>query len=259
MNENQVRKAIAKLPLGSLRFFKQTGSTNDVALAWAADGAPDLCLVCAEEQVAGRGRGTRQWFTPPGAALAFSLILRPGKREAASLSRFSGLGALAVCEALEGLGLSPQVKWPNDVLLGRRKVCGVLAEAVWLGEELDCIILGIGMNVTPPSVPPADKLAFPAACVEAEMGKPVNRPRLLAAILRSLLRWRGLVAGASFLQAWERRLAFRGEPVEILGENLPRRSGVVDGLEPDGSLRLLTDSGESLAVAFGEVHLRPLV
>ncbi len=259
MNENQIHRAISGLPLGEIRFFERIGSTNDVALAWAAGGAPDLSLVCAEEQISGRGRGGRQWFTPPGAALAFSLILRLGKQEAASLSRFSGLGALAVCEALEGLGLNPQVKWPNDVLLQRRKVCGVLAEAVWLGEELDCVVLGVGLNVTPQAVPLADKLAFPATCVEAEMGSKVSRPRLLAAILRSLLHWRGMIAEIPFLQAWERRLAFRGEAIEILSEYAPRRDGVVDGLEPDGSLRLLTASGSLLTVAFGEVHLRPLV
>lgn len=259
MNENQIHRAISGLPLGEIRFFKRTGSTNDVALAWAATGAPDLSLVFAEEQTSGRGRGRRQWFTPPGTALAFSLILRLGKQEAASLSRFSGLGALAVCEALEGLGLSPQVKWPNDVLLQRRKVCGVLAEAVWLGDKLDCVILGVGLNVTQQAVPPAEGLAFPAACVEAETGRKVNRPRLLAAILRSLLHWRGRIEGAPFLQAWEQRLAFRGEPVEILGEYVPRLTGMVDGLEPDGSLRLLADSGDLLTAAFGEVHLRPLV
>ena len=77
MDERTLRKALSNIPLGGLRYFEQTGSTNDVALAWAAAGAPDLALVVAEEQTAGRGRGSHSWFTPPGAALAFSLVIRP--------------------------------------------------------------------------------------------------------------------------------------------------------------------------------------
>ncbi len=258
MNEEQIRRALTRLPLGELRFFERTGSTNDIALAWAAGGAPDLSLVCAEEQTSGRGRGARQWFTPPGAALAFSLLLRPHEREIPSLSRFSGLGALAVCEALEGRGLSPQIKWPNDVLLNGRKVCGILAEAVWLGERLDCVVLGIGLNVTPASVPPAECLSFPATSVETESGKRVNRPCLLADILRSLIGWRDRMAEHAFLQAWEERLAFRGQEVQILGGETPL-SGTVEGLEADGGLRLRLANGEVRQVSVGEVHLRPLV
>ena len=175
MDESGFRKAISDLPLGGFRFHERVGSTNDSALAWAAGGAADLSLVVADEQTAGRGRGDRQWFTPPGVALAFSLVNRPSTAEEGSLSLFSGLGAIAVCEALGSLGLHPEIKWPNDVLLNRRKVCGILAEAVWIGEKVDCIVLGIGVNVKPGSVPPPDRLNFPATSVEAVLGDAVDR------------------------------------------------------------------------------------
>jgi len=259
MDERTLRKTLSDILLGGLRTFEQIGSTNDVALAWAADGAPDLALVCAEEQTSGRGRGDRRWFTSPGTALAFSLVLRPLTCEEQSVPLFSGLGAVAVCEALELRGLHPEIKWPNDVLLNRRKVCGVLVEAVWMGDKVDCIVLGIGVNVKPEAIPPSDQLNFPATSIEAEMEKSVDRLALLRDSLQALLTWRGLLTKDSFHNAWENHLAFRGEQVEIWVEGVPARTGQVEGLERDGSLRLRSHAGQVFMVHFGEVQLRPVL
>jgi BirA family biotin operon repressor/biotin-[acetyl-CoA-carboxylase] ligase len=259
MDERTLRKALSDIPLGGLRTFDQTGSTNDIALAWAADGAPDLALVCAEEQTSGRGRGDRRWFSPAGTALAFSLVLRPLPGEEQSVSLFSGLGAMAVCEALGMRGLHPEIKWPNDVLLNSRKACGILVEAVWMGEKVDSIVLGIGVNVKPEALPPPDQLNFPATSIETEMGKSVDRLNLLRDILQALLYWRSLLAKDVFLNAWENYLAFRGEQVEIRAEGVPARTGQVEGLERDGSLRLRSHDGQIFTVQFGEVHLRPVL
>jgi len=259
MHQNRMRRAIAGLPLGEVQFFDQVGSTNDVALAWAMEGAPDLSLVYAEMQTAGRGRGTHRWLTPPASALAFSIILRSPETLSESLSHFTGLGAVAVCEALESLGLSPQIKWPNDVLLNRRKAGGILTEAIWLGETLESVVIGIGLNVKSRSVPPPEQVAFPATCVENETGRKVDRPRLLREILRSFLYWREHLDDPSFLQAWEKRLAFIGEEIEIFNGERTLQVGVVQGLDIDGSLRLLSSSGEIVKIQVGEVHLRSLV
>ena len=129
MDEKQLRKSLADLPLGGIRFFKQTGSTNDVALAWATEGAADLSLVVADEQTSGRGRLGRRWLTPPGTALALSLILHPKPTEYNYFSLFSGLGSLALTQILSERGLPAQVKWPNDVLIADRKTAGILVEA----------------------------------------------------------------------------------------------------------------------------------
>ncbi|MGA2502920.1 MAG: biotin--[acetyl-CoA-carboxylase] ligase [Anaerolineales bacterium] len=259
MDEQALRKILSDIPLGGLRTFEQVGSTNDTALAWAADGAPDLAMVYADEQKSGRGRGDRRWFTPPGAALAFSLINRPSTAEEQSIPLFSGLGAIAVCEALGLRGLHPEIKWPNDVLLDRRKVCGILAEAVWMGEKVDCIILGIGVNVNPGSVPSSEKLNFPATCVETVLGKSVDRLVLLRDILQALLYWRSLLTKDVFPAAWNKYLAFRGEQVEIHSQGVPARTGQVDGLERDGSLRLRSQDGQFFLMQFGEVQLRPVL
>ena len=265
MDELTLRKALSYIPLGGLRYYEQTGSTNHIALAWAATGAPDLALVYAEEQTAGRGRGRRRWFTPPGASLAFSLVLRPlfGQEQATPL--YSALGALAVCEALAVHGLYSEIKWPNDVLLNRRKVCGILAESAWLGERVESIVLGVGLNIKPEAVPPPEQLSFPATCLETELLPPqhkietLERAELVQQILQAALYWRGLVATDIFIHAWERRLAFLGDQVEIQEDGQALKMGQVDGLEPDGSLRLLSPQGQTFTIQSGEVHLRPVV
>ncbi|MGE5072265.1 MAG: hypothetical protein ACM3MF_02470, partial [Anaerolineae bacterium] len=101
MNEHEIKAALAGIPLGGLRFFQSTRSTNDEALDWAASGAKDVSLVMADEQTAGRGRAGRQWFTPPGTALAFSVILRPTADERAFPARITGLAALALIQACQ--------------------------------------------------------------------------------------------------------------------------------------------------------------
>ncbi len=267
MDERSLRKALARLPLGGIRFYSQIGSTNDVALAWSTSGAPDLAMIYAEEQTAGRGRGSRTWFTPPGAALAFSLVFRPLPSEQPSIALFSALGALAVCDVLEAEGLQPEIKWPNDVLLRRRKVCGILAESVWNGEVVDSVIVGIGLNIKPESVPPPEQLNFPATCVEGEavllspakVDQLLDRPALLRKILQALLQRRRDLGSGGFIRAWESRLAFRGDQVEIWGEDQPVRAGKVMGLADDGSLRLRSPMGEDFTVPFGEIHLRSVV
>jgi BirA family biotin operon repressor/biotin-[acetyl-CoA-carboxylase] ligase len=259
MDEHEIRKALSDMPLRGLRFFAQTASTNDAALAWAAEGAPDLSLVYAEEQTHGRGRGIRQWLTPPGVSLAFSLVLRPRAEEESSLQMFSALGALAVCEAVEALELHPEIKWPNDVLLNRQKFCGILADAVWLNEKADHVVLGIGVNVLAGSVPRPEDLNYPATCLEVEAGKTLDRLALLHEILVAFLYWRNLFSGTLFMSAWERHLAFCGELVGVRGKAGEERVGQVEGLERDGSLRLRSPGGTGFVVQYGEVHLRPLV
>jgi BirA family biotin operon repressor/biotin-[acetyl-CoA-carboxylase] ligase len=256
MDETTFRKALCEFPLGDVRYHETINSTNDKALAWAAGGAPDLALVYAEEQTLGRGRGSRRWFTPPGTALAFSLVLHPLTGEGRSVARYSGLGAVAVCAALETMGLHPQIKWPNDILLRQRKVCGILVEATWLGDRLENIVVGIGVNITPKAVPASELVDYPAGSVEGELKQPVDRLGLLVEILRALLYWRSRMFTDEFVTAWGNRLAFRGERVSVQTKEGKAKVGKVAGLEEDGSLVLQADDGQEVSVQFGEVHLR---
>jgi BirA family transcriptional regulator, biotin operon repressor / biotin---[acetyl-CoA-carboxylase] ligase len=257
VNEGQLRQALAHLSLGGgLRYFEKIGSTNDEAQAWASQGAPDWTLLVADEQTAGRGRTGRKWLTLPGTALAFSLILRPSTDEQKFPARVTGLGALAVVDALEKLGINAQVKWPNDVLIDGRKAAGILVKSVWAGDSLEALIVGIGINVLAASVPPMDQLLFPATSIENALGHSADRIELLSSVLAALKRRRAQLAREEFLRAWEGALAFRGEQVEIVKDGEQPLRGSLLGLETDGSLVLMVNN-KRMTVHFGEVHLRP--
>lgn len=258
MNTSSLHKNLSKLNLGGLRYFDSIGSTNDEALAWAAQGAPDLSIVVADEQTSGRGREKRRWFTPAGTALAFSLILRPRAEELPHLSRTVGLAAVALAESLRKRSLTPQIKWPNDLLLDGRKVAGILVESTWNGDAVDYVVIGIGVNVARGAVPPPELLQFPAASLEHALGECPEREEVLRDVLSALIEWRPRLGSEALLQAWERDLAFRGQQVEVAGVEGQVVAGTLLGLESDGSLRLQDQHGNPVTVRFGDVRLRPV-
>lgn len=258
MNLNELNKTLSKLPLGDIKYFESIGSTNDEALAWAANDAKDLSLVIADEQTAGRGRLDRKWFTPSGTALAFSLVIRPTVEERPHLSRIVGLAALAVSDILRARDLTPQIKWPNDVLLLGHKVAGILVESVWSGEDIDCVVVGIGINVLKGSVPPEDRLHFPATSLEDELGYPPDRLEILFDVLSALIDLRPRLGTAELLSRWAESLAFLGEQVQVAVENEQPVVGQILGLDQDGSLRLRDGHDKTVAVRFGDVRLRPM-
>lgn len=258
MNEPTLRRSLAGLPIPAIRFFDQIDSTNAEALRWSEAGAPDGALVVADTQTAGRGRISRRWVTNPGAALAFSLVLRPRPSEVDRPGLFSPLGALAVAQALEvGQGLEPQIKWPNDVLLDGRKVCGILAETAWMGERLDAVIVGIGVNVLREALPAQEELLFPAVSVEEALGSRPARVDVLRASLAFLFAWRERISSSQFLQAWETRLAYRGKQVQIENAGGEPVRGLLLGVSAAGDLRLSINSGEEVRIHAGDVRLRP--
>jgi len=251
-----LQKLLSGLPLGGLRYFESIRSTNDEALAWALQGAVDFSLVVADEQTAGRGRAGRKWVTPKGAALAFSLILRPSVAESAAPGLVTGLGAVALVDALRSLGLTAQIKWPNDVLVNGNKVAGILAETSWAGEKPDAIILGIGINVFSAAVPPSAELTFPATSIESELQQSPGRFAFLSRTIQLIAFWRARLTSGELLEAWSQSLAYKGLQVRAWKGVEPALSGIADGIEADGSLRLRVDD-KFVTVHFGEIHLRP--
>ena len=248
---------LVDLPLGDWQYFDRVTSTNDIALAWAQDSAPDLALVVADDQSAGRGRFHRQWITTPGAALALSLVLHPTPSELLFLSRFAGLGALAIHTALkENWHLIPQIKWPNDIVVNRCKVAGILIENTWLGEQLQALVIGIGLNISPQAIPPPDQLMFPATSLETALGYPVDRWAVLHSILSQFVNWRNQLGSPGYIKAWNNALAFKGEWVTISGTGGHDQIGQVVGINDSGSLLLVSPDGKELLVEVGDVHLR---
>jgi len=257
MNQYELTKLLAKLKLGDIRYFDSIGSTNDEALAWATSGAKDLSLLVADEQTLGRGRFDRPWFTPPGTALAFSLIIRPTLDEKPHLSRLVGLAALSIAKSLQTRGLTPEIKWPNDILLNSRKVAGVLIELVWSGEDVEDVVIGVGVNILKRAVPSTDILRFPATSLENALGYAVDRAEVLYDILAALVALRPQMGTDAFMTQWEDILAYRGRQVQVEMGGEQTVTGKVMGLEPDGSLKLSDENGKSVTVRFGDVRLRP--
>lgn len=261
MNQSELENGLSDLPLGRIRYFETVGSTNDVAGEWVAEGVPDLSLAVANEQSHGRGRSGRQWFTLPSAALAFSLVLQPPEvKGTEEITRITGLGAVAVCQTLEdSFGLEPQIKWPNDVLVTGKKVCGILAEAHWQGEQLLAVILGIGINVAASSVPPDSSLNYPAVCLEAIVDMKIDRLELLKNVLANIIAWRAQLPSPKFLFAWENRLAYRNQTMQITPDGGTSFQAKIVGIDNSGKLKLLLRNGKEFAISAGEIQIRPLV
>jgi BirA family biotin operon repressor/biotin-[acetyl-CoA-carboxylase] ligase len=171
-----------------LYWFESTASTNDNAARLAEAGADEGTTVVAEMQTAGRGRHGRVWFSPRGAGLYASVIVRPGtalsddENPAALLTLASGV---AIAEAVRSVtGLPAEIKWPNDVVIGGRKLAGILAEAAVQAGALQFVVVGFGVNLQPAAYPP--ELALRATSIEAETTRPADRAMMLAEILAAL-------------------------------------------------------------------------
>jgi BirA family biotin operon repressor/biotin-[acetyl-CoA-carboxylase] ligase len=175
--------------------------------------------------------------------------------EAGCVPRFTAMAALGLIHALEKWGLQGQVKWPNDVLLDGKKVAGVLVEADWQGEELVALVVGMGVNVKPESVPPEDELRFPATSVEDALGKGVDRWALLAEIINSMLVYREKLTEPAFVEAWNAHLALRGEWVPFRTSDGKTRRMKVLGVLPDGRLHLEKADGEVIKAVSGEIGM----
>ena len=188
------------------RYCASVGSANDIARDWLLEGAPAGAAVIADEQTHGRGRRGRIWHTPPGSALAMSVVLHPHQD---FVSRAVQLGALAVCDLAAGLGCRDiGIKLPNDALIQGKKVGGVLPEAVWDGARLRGVALGIGVNVRVDLA--AAELGDTAINLEAAAGRRLCRADLVAELLRHLMGWYRRIETDEMAAAWKVRVAAHG-------------------------------------------------
>ena len=232
--------------------YESLPSTNTELARLAFEGAVEDVSIVADEQTAGRGRLQRAWSSPRGAGLYFSILLRPTTRQN-YWPLITFMAALAVGDALrEACGLGTDIKWPNDILSGERKICGILAEAIDTPAGR-AVILGIGINLTENAFPP--ELANVATSVSEATGSAPEREQILAALLTALSHWYSLLDNPSLIiDAWSNRSSYAlGKLVQVSnGDDVWQ--GTTAGVEPDGALRLRTSSGDIKLVRAGDVY-----
>jgi BirA family biotin operon repressor/biotin-[acetyl-CoA-carboxylase] ligase len=230
-----------------LNHFYKIGSTNTAAMAAAADGAPEGSVFLAEEQTAGRGRGDHSWHSARSAGIYCSVILRPElpPSDVLVLSLAAGLAVRAGIEQVDSR-VRPDLKWPNDLLLDGRKVCGILTEMNSEATRVRYIVVGVGLNVNQPSFP--SEIAHEAMSLRMASGTEWSRVELAAALLKSLDReYRELITAPDSRASILRRFAehsswVRGRSVRI-DDNGSSYEGTTEGLDERGFLRLQTGQG----------------
>jgi len=247
LTADRIQAALSPRPV---RFYACVDSTNDLAMDWLRQGASSGSLVIADEQVRGRGRLGRTWYTPPGTALIVSMILRPSL---AHVPRMTMLGALAICQMLEQIGAADaSIKWPNDVQLRGRKVSGVLPEIAWNGVEPEGVVLGMGINVRIDFS--RTELAEQAISIEPALGRAVERLDLLVRLLDRIDYWYARLENDPLLAAWRSRLNTLGRVVSVMNAAVPLE-GVAESVDEDGALLVRTADGALHRVIAGDIVL----
>ena len=253
LNVESLQRALEGRVIGTqIHHHDLLGSTMDETKKLAGRGAPEGTVVIAEEQTAGRGRFNRVWISPRGLNLSFSLLLKP---HIDLLPQVNMAATLAVANTIEGVGLVPTIKWPNDVRIGGLKTSGILIENDIVGEGVSHCILGIGLNVNfDPSK--HEEIAQISTSLFRETGKAFNRTDVLTRLLISL---DGLYAelrrGVSLTSRWSDYLDTLGKTVK-----LKWRAEVVEGLaeavEDQGNLLIRLADGSLFTAIAGEVTLQ---
>ncbi|MBA2504022.1 MAG: biotin--[acetyl-CoA-carboxylase] ligase [Pyrinomonadaceae bacterium] len=234
--------------------FDSLPSTNTEAAWQARSGAPEGLIVVAREQTAGRGRQSRLWLSPKDAGLYCSAILRPrvGKEIWPLMTL---MAATAVHDALrKACALPTDIKWPNDVLAGERKLCGILAEAIDTPTGA-CVVLGIGINLTDAAFPP--QIKHTATSIEAETGKRYDAETMLRSLIAQLGENYSLLHEADganrIIEAWSRASSYAEGKWVRVETGTKVFEGVTRGLAADGRLRVETTRGEIVTVSAGDV------
>ncbi|MFC1892600.1 biotin--[acetyl-CoA-carboxylase] ligase [Chloroflexota bacterium] len=225
-------------------------STMDVARQEAQRRAVEGTVIITEEQTAGRGRMGRSWLSPKGSA-ALSIVLYP---VVAHLPSLIMLASLAVVHTIEIVtGLSSGIKWPNDVLIGGRKVCGILIESDVRGSTADYTVIGIGINV---NLKPSDfpEISPAATSLSDELGRNVSRLTVVQRLLVEVERlYLDLQAGGSIYEEWRDKLVTLGQHVQVTWRE-PAYEGLAESVGRDGSLLLRQRDGSLTKVVAGDVN-----
>ena len=236
-----------------IRRVRETGSTNEDAFALGRGGASAGIVCVAESQTRGRGRMDRTWFSPPGAGLYCSVLLRPSL-DMADAGLLSFCSALAMADTLRASGLQASVKWPNDIVCEGKKLCGILSACDGDASGLRFAVIGSGLNLLPGSYP--EELRGCAACL-ADFGVRADREALLLRYLDALAENVSVLETEGFAplrMRLEQVSAFLNRPVLVSGSR--QEEGTAEGIGEHGELLLRRADGSLLPITCGDVSVR---
>jgi BirA family biotin operon repressor/biotin-[acetyl-CoA-carboxylase] ligase len=258
LNSEYLKRKLAGQFIGhALHCYPQIGSTNDEAFRLGLQGAPEGTVLVADAQSAGKGRLARLWHSPPGANIYTSVLLRP-RFAAARAPQISIAAGVTAAETLEPYCPGrAALKWPNDVQIGGKKICGILAQMKLAGADIDFVVVGIGVNVNwrPEQFP--EEIRSIATSLFLETGRDISREDLLNRLYENLTKWYKSLLTCGFeavRQAWLSRAPMIGQNVAVrFGDET--LSGRAAGLDDDGSLILETPEGAARKVSAGDATI----
>ena len=256
----QIRDGLTTQWLGqTIHCYDAVDSTNLLAIEMAKQGAPEGTVVLAEQQLSGRGRGNRSWHSPAGVGVYCSIVLRP-KMAPAKGQLITLVASVSIVKAIAHMtGLSPQVKWPNDILINDRKVAGILLESRVSGAQIGYAVIGFGINVNNDSADLPEDIGAKASSLLLELKKPVDRSTLVIEIFSELERIYDIFQHHDFsliLEQWRHYSSTLGQRVRIWQKD-KATEGIALDLTEDGGLLLKLEEGRQVVVHAGDVeHLR---
>lgn len=238
--------------------FDTLDSTNDYGKLLAKSESVHGALIVADTQTAGKGRRGRSWQSETGSTIAMSLCLEP-KLPTERVSGLTLVMALAVAEAIsEAADITPQIKWPNDIVLNGKKICGILTEMCFVNAHY-AVIIGAGINVNMTDFP--EEIRETASSLKLESGREISREKLIAAILKYFEAFYEQYEQTQDLfllkERYEDMLVNRGKEVRVLDPKEPY-TGVAKGITAEGNLVVVCEDGTEKEVFSGEVSVRGL-
>lgn len=257
MTREQIQSGLGTQWAGrEIVYFKEIDSTNRYAKKLAAEGAAHGTLVLADTQTAGRGRRGHSWISPAGSSISMTLILRP-EVPPAQVAKISLLTALATANAIRRVtGLDARIKWPNDIVAGGRKVCGMLMEMDATPERVASVVAGVGINVHQTQFP--EEIAHSASSLDLLAGRRISRSVIVRAFLQEYERvW--ALGDEAMMRAYRERSATIGQRVQVIGLN-GTYTGTAQDVTESGSLLVRADEdGEVREVLAADVSVRGIM
>lgn len=258
LNASEIKRYLGSGEIGcQIYFAEEIDSTNTWAKQLAAEGAPSGSLVCANMQTAGKGRRGRNWASPKGESLCMTLILRPEilPQNASSLTLVMGLSTAQALRNL--LGLDVQIKWPNDIVISGKKLCGILTEMSATMTGIDYVIIGVGINVNQMTF--SDEIKDIATSAALEKGEYVSRAQIAAEVMKQFeINYHEFLKTSDLSglrEAYDEMMVNRGRVVKVLSPG-NEFMGTAVGTNEKGELLVEKDNGEIEAIYAGEVSVR---